>query len=151
MPVVVITWLGIDPNQSSIMLNSHMDVVPAFKDYWSHPPFGAEIDSDGRIYARGAQDMKCVGAQYLAAVRALKRDNVQLKRTIHIVFVPDEEQGGFLGMAKFVLSDNFKALNVGFCLDEGMASETDCFPVFYGERFTWRKSKLKHSVIYYLI
>lgn len=36
--------------------------------------------------------MKCVGVQYLAAIRALKRDGVQqLKRTVHIVFVPDEE------------------------------------------------------------
>lgn len=35
--------------------------------------------------------MKCVGVQYLAAIRALKRDGVkQLKRTVHIIFVPDE-------------------------------------------------------------
>lgn len=69
-----------------------MDVVPVFEENWTHPPFGAEIDSAGRIYARGSQDMKCVGVQYLAAIRALKQDNVELKRTIHVMFVPGKCQ-----------------------------------------------------------
>lgn len=59
-----------------------------FEDKWTHPPFGADIDSEGRIFARGAQDMKCVGVQYLAAIRALKKKGVTLKRTIHVMFVP---------------------------------------------------------------
>lgn len=120
-PIVVLTWVGSQPNLPSIILNSHMDVVPVFEEHWTHPPFAADIDKDGNIFARGAQDMKCVGVQYLAAIRALKRDGVQqLKRTIHVVFVPDEEVGGYLGMAKFVESDEFKAMNVGFSLDEGI-------------------------------
>lgn len=65
-----------------------MDVVPVFEDKWTYPPFGADIDSEGRIYARGSQDMKCVGVQYLAAVRALKKEGVTFKRTIHMIFVP---------------------------------------------------------------
>ena len=65
-----------------------MDVVPVFEDKWTHPPFGADIDSEGRIFARGSQDMKCVGVQYLAAIRALKKNGVTLKRTIHVMFVP---------------------------------------------------------------
>lgn len=90
-PVVVITWHGSQPELSSIVLNSHMDVVPVFEEHWTHKPFDADIDDDGKIFARGAQDMKCVGVQYLAAIRALKRDDVkQLKRTIHVMFVPDE-------------------------------------------------------------
>lgn len=70
------------------MLNSHTDVVPVFPENWTHPPFGAEIDAEGKIFARGAQDMKCVGMQYLAAIRALKKDGVTMKRTIHVVYVP---------------------------------------------------------------
>lgn len=42
-------------------------------------------------------------------------------------------------MAKFVHSDDFKALNIGFSLDEGIASPNDVFPVFYAERSTWCK------------
>lgn len=46
------------------------------------------MDNQGNIYARGAQDMKCVGIQYLEAIRRLKKDNVTVRRTIHILFVP---------------------------------------------------------------
>lgn len=86
-PVVVLSWIGKNPQLPSILLNSHMDVVPVYEEYWTHSPFGADI-SDGRIYARGTQDMKSVGMQYLAAIGRLKKDRVELKRTVHIVFVP---------------------------------------------------------------
>lgn len=42
-------------------------------------------------------------------------------------------------MAPFVHSNEFKALNVGFSLDEGVASPTDTYPVFYAERSVWCK------------
>lgn len=29
-PVVIITWTGLEPDQQSILLNSHMDVVPVY-------------------------------------------------------------------------------------------------------------------------
>lgn len=134
-PVVVITWKGSQPQLPSIMLNSHMDVVPVFADRWTYAPFGAEIDDDGKIYARGAQDMKSLGTQYLAAIRALKKDGVnQLKRTIHVTFMPDEEVGGELGMKVFVKTDAFKDLNIGFSLDEAAASDANDFFVFNAER-----------------
>lgn len=134
-PIVILTWKGSQPDLPSIVLNSHMDVVPVFPEYWKHKPFGAEMDKDGKIFARGSQDMKCVGVQYLAAIRALKRDGVkQLKRTIYVMFVPDEELGGQLGMAEFVNTKEFKAMNVGFALDEGVASPTQDFIVSYAER-----------------
>lgn len=145
-PVIILTWAGSQPNLPSVVLNSHMDVVPVFPEHWSYPPFAAEMDADGKIFARGAQDMKCVGMQYLAAIRALKRDGVQqLKRTIHIMFVPDEELGGSLGMMGFSTSDEFKALNVGFSLDEGIASPTDVFDVFYAERCIWQVQHRKRA------
>ncbi|XP_055303614.1 aminoacylase-1-like [Sitodiplosis mosellana] len=145
-PIVILTWVGEQPNLPSIVLNSHMDVVPVFEEHWTHKPFDADIDEDGKIFARGAQDMKCVGVQYLAAIRALKRDGVkQLKRTIHVIFVPDEEVGGYFGMAKFVTTDEFKALNVGFSLDEGIASPTEEFNLYYAERTIWQIEFICHG------
>lgn len=161
-PIVVLTWLGAEPQLPSVLLNSHMDVVPVFADNWTHPPFGADIDADGRIFARGSQDMKCVGVQYLAAIRALKADGiVQLKRTVHVMFVPgkylagltfvctlyifsnliDEETGGELGMRVFINTAEFRALNVAFALDEGIASPTDVFSVYFAERSIWSNYK----------
>lgn len=95
------------------------------------------MDDQGNIYARGSQDMKCVGIQYLEAVRRMKMSDRRFKRTIHISFVPDEEIGGKLGMKEFVRTNDFKALNIGFALDEGVASPTETFYMFYGERSIW--------------
>lgn len=55
------------------------------------------------------------------------------------VWSTDEEKGGALGMEKFVPSKDFVDLNVGFALDEGIASPNETFDVFYAERSTWRK------------
>ncbi|XP_031829899.1 aminoacylase-1 [Nomia melanderi] len=136
-PIVVLTWIGTDPSVPSILLNSHMDVVPVFEDKWTYPPFSAHMDEEGNIYARGSQDMKCVGIQYLEAIRRMKLAGQRFKRTIHISFVPDEEIGGILGMKDFVHTKDFKALNVGFALDEGVASPEEHFFMFYGERSIW--------------
>lgn len=41
-------------------------------------------------------------------------------------------------MMQFVKSDEFKTLNVGFSLDEGLASPTDEISLYYAERTVWR-------------
>ncbi|GJQ75973.1 hypothetical protein Trydic_g18028 [Trypoxylus dichotomus] len=137
-PIVVITWVGKEPNLPSIMLNSHMDVVPAYEDKWTHKPFSADMDSAGNIYARGTQDMKSVGIQYLEAVRKLKSKKVTLRRTVHITFLPDEETGEAGGMKHYVASSHFKDLNVGVVFDEGMPNPTEEFLLFNGERAGWK-------------
>ncbi|XP_014455632.2 aminoacylase-1 isoform X1 [Alligator mississippiensis] len=135
--ITILTWQGTSPQLCSILLNSHIDVVPVFEEHWSHDPFEAFKDSEGNIYARGAQDMKCVSIQYLEAIRRLKAEGKRFPRTIHLTFVPDEEIGGHKGMELFVKRPEFKALNVGFALDEGLANPTDTYTVFYGERNPW--------------
>lgn len=136
-PMGILTWQGVEPDLPSIMLYSHSDVVPVFQEHWKYDPFGAYKDEEGNIYARGAQDMKCVGIQYVESIRRLKQKGVKLKRTVHVVFGPDEEIGGKEGMAAFVTMQHFKDLNVGFALDEGLASPNDEFRMFYGERSCW--------------
>lgn len=56
--------------------------------------------------------MKCVGAQYLEAIRLLRASGFRPQRTAHVVFVPDEEIGGKAGMHAFVESEAFRELNV---------------------------------------
>lgn len=136
-PVIIITVEGEQPQLTSIMLNSHSDVVPVFEDKWSHNPFEAFKDEKGNIYARGAQDMKCVGMAYLEAIRNLMSKKVKFQRTIHVVFVPDEEIGGEEGMQPFLKHEEFKKLNVGFVLDEGLANPGEAFKLYYGERAPW--------------
>lgn len=133
-PTILLSWIGTRPELSSILLNSHMDVVPVFEEFWTHKPFDADMDEEGRIFARGTQDMKSVGMQYLAAIHRFKRNKVSLERTLHVSFVPDEENFGPDGMRTFAVSDAFKKLNVGFVMDEGELRSKEilkCFINFY--------------------
>lgn len=139
-PLVVMSWNGTEPAKSSVLFNSHMDVVPVFPEHWTYPPFDAHKTDDGKIFARGSQDMKCVGMQHLEAVRRLKAAGKTFPRTLHLSFVPDEEVGGVKGMKPFITSKSLEPFNVGFVLDEGLASgeDTDVIPVYYGERAIWQ-------------
>eukprot|EP00050_Salpingoeca_kvevrii_P011550 m.16220 g.16220 ORF g.16220 m.16220 type:complete len:456 (+) comp3484_c0_seq1:29-1396(+) len=136
-PVVVMTWAGADPTLPALMLNSHVDVVPVYESEWKYPPFSAHKDEEGNIFARGSQDMKCVGMQYYEVVRAIKESGKTLDRTVHLTWVPDEEIGGAAGMELFVKDPAFKKLNIGFALDEGLANPDEEYRVFYGERVPW--------------
>uniref|UniRef100_A0A1B0CTY8 N-acyl-aliphatic-L-amino acid amidohydrolase n=1 Tax=Lutzomyia longipalpis TaxID=7200 RepID=A0A1B0CTY8_LUTLO len=144
-PIVVLTWMGSEPELPTILLNSHMDVVPVYPETWTHPPFAAEIDDDGRIFARGSQDMKSLGMAYLAAIGRLQRNNFHPRRTIHILFVPDEETGSVDGMKAFVKTPEFQALNIGFALDEGHVSPAENYIFFYGEKTIWQPTFTIHG------
>lgn len=123
-PVIVITYAGADPSLPSLILNHHMDVVPAPNiKQWKTPPFAGLI-TDDVIIGRGVQDMKGVGVVYYCALKALKNAGIQPQRTIHFLAVPDEEIGGFTGTQQFIETDYFKTMNAQFILDEGIPSGT---------------------------
>jgi aminoacylase len=134
-PVVVATWNGTS-DLPAILLNSHYDVVPVMLEHWTVPAWEG-IRKDSRIYGRGAQDMKCVCAQYLVALRKLKSSGFKPVRTIHISYVPDEEIGGSGGMGILLQSDWYSEIKIDLALDEGLASEDSDYSVFYGERLPW--------------
>lgn len=118
-PLVLLKWPGSNSDLPAILLYSHTDVVPSEVNKWTYHPFSAHVDHNGNIYARGSQDMKCVGMQYLEAVRRLKASGFQPLRSIYLAFAPDEEIGGHDGAEKFAESEIFDKLNVGVVLDEG--------------------------------
>ncbi|TMW63754.1 hypothetical protein Poli38472_002695 [Pythium oligandrum] len=136
-PIVLATWKGEDETLPGIILNSHYDVVPPIREYWTWDPFQAKVLEDGNIYGRGTQDMKCVCIQYVEAVARLKSKGFVPKRNIHLLFVPDEELGGG-GMRSFLDTPEFKSVQpVAFAFDEGLANSSDAYTVFYGERVCW--------------
>lgn len=141
LPVVILTRRGTRPDLPAIGLNCHMDVVPVVAERWDKLPPGEtpftawEDPATGHIYARGSQDMKCVGAQYLCALKRLVKDSQKsLLRTVHSVWVPDEEIGGEDGMKLFATSAEFQNLNIGVMMDEGLAFDENKFVIFTGER-----------------
>ncbi|KAL6661141.1 hypothetical protein ACP70R_000525 [Stipagrostis hirtigluma subsp. patula] len=81
--------------------------------------------------------MKCVGMQYLEAIRRLRTAGFVPDRNIYVTFVPDEEIGGHDGVEAFIASKEFKDMNVGLVIDEGLASPGEQYRVFYAERSHW--------------
>jgi acetylornithine deacetylase len=79
-----------------LILSGHLDVVPPGDPAtWSVDPWAGEI-RDGRLYGRGACDMKGGIAAILAAVRSLMASGELrgLGGELMVVFVPSEEDGG---------------------------------------------------------
>ena len=78
----------------SLILQAHVDVVPAGpEDMWSHPPFEPVIAGDW-MYGRGAGDMKAGHAANLFALDALRRIGLQPAATVYVQSVVEEESTG---------------------------------------------------------
>ena len=85
------------PGRPRLHLNGHFDVVPP-GDGWTVDPF-AGVVREGRIYGRGASDMKSGIAAAVFALEALRRAGVELEGAVDISATVDEESGGFAGVA----------------------------------------------------
>ena len=80
----------------SLILSGHIDTVPIGSEPWRFDPFGAEIEG-GRLYGRGANDMKAGVATNLFIAEALADMGVKLKGDLTVETVVDEEFGGVNG------------------------------------------------------
>lgn len=95
-PNVVGRWPGTGAGRS-LILNGHIDVVPAGdRSLWTHDPYGAELVG-GRIYGRGAADQKAGIAAMLMAVGCLQDAGVRLSGDVILQSVVNEELGGYNG------------------------------------------------------
>lgn len=78
----------------TLVLNGHVDVVPAGeRDRWSVPPWEATI-ADGRVHGRGTADMKGALCCALSAVRAIRDAGIDVPGAVKIQSVVGEEDGG---------------------------------------------------------
>jgi acetylornithine deacetylase/succinyl-diaminopimelate desuccinylase-like protein len=96
-----------------LLLLSHLDVVPAPADDWTHEPFGGDV-ADGYVWGRGAVDMKDTIAMQVAVIRQLAaetraagRDPASdpvpgLSRDVLFAATADEEAGGWQGVGWLV-------------------------------------------------
>jgi acetylornithine deacetylase/succinyl-diaminopimelate desuccinylase-like protein len=113
-----------DGTKKSLVLLNHMDVVPAEASLWKEPPFSGVI-KDGVIWGRGSLDDKGAAIMELAAMLALKRQNISLRGDLIFLGTADEEAGGALG-AGYVLDKHFELFkNVGLVFNEGGGIRVD--------------------------
>ncbi len=77
-------------DRPGVMLSGHTDVVPVENQAWTRPPFRL-TEAEGRLYGRGAADMKgFVACAVAAALAAARRD---LATPLHLALSHDEEVG----------------------------------------------------------
>jgi acetylornithine deacetylase len=78
--------------EGGVVLSGHTDVVPVTGQAWTSDPFALTL-RDGRLFGRGASDMKGFIALALAAVPDML--GARLTRPAHLAFSYDEEVGCF--------------------------------------------------------
>lgn len=109
----VVAKMGSDEG-FSIILNGHVDVVPAGElTKWNFEPYCGTITED-KILGRGTSDMKAGVAGLLFAMKTLKESGAALKGNIRLHIVSDEESGGQYG-SKW-LCENGYSDNADACL-----------------------------------
>lgn len=92
-PNVVGTWEGTGGGRS-LILNGHIDTVePGVRDQWRVDPFSGEI-VDGRLFGRGALDMKAGVVANIVASAALRDLSWRPRGSLYVESVISEEDGG---------------------------------------------------------
>jgi acetylornithine deacetylase/succinyl-diaminopimelate desuccinylase-like protein len=77
--------------KKTLLFYGHYDVQPPEPvDEWLSPPFAAEI-RDGRVYGRGASDMKCGIMAVVEGIGAYLKTNSDLPVNVKIIFEGEEE------------------------------------------------------------
>ncbi|MER2519869.1 MAG: acetylornithine deacetylase [Bdellovibrionales bacterium] len=84
--------IGPDSKEGGIVLAGHTDVVPVQRDRWQSDPFTL-TERDGKLYGRGACDMKAFIACALSFIedRAINQRLGQLKAPLRLALTYDEE------------------------------------------------------------
>lgn len=87
-----ITKIG--TGKEKIILSGHLDVVPSGEDtQWKYPPFSAKVE-DGKLYGRGACDMKGGVTMLIGTIMKLNEYPELLENyTIYLLASADEESG----------------------------------------------------------
>jgi acetylornithine deacetylase/succinyl-diaminopimelate desuccinylase-like protein len=120
---ILIARIPGDGSKRPLMLGNHTDVVPVEQAYWTVPPFEGQV-RDGRVYGRGAVDMKGTGVMQLFAMLLAQRQGLALKRDLVFCAVPDEETGSDAGM-KWLCEQRPDLVDVEFALNEGSSGQPD--------------------------
>ncbi len=103
--------IGGEEQGTVLQFFDHLDVVPFTGEKWDeglHPLH--PVTRDGKIYGRGAADMKGGTACHMMAFKVLAESGIALNGKLQMVFVPDEEINGDYG-AQFLAKEHKDVVN----------------------------------------
>ena len=117
----IIARLKGDGSRKPVLLLGHLDVAGVTRADWDPAidPFGGEI-KDGRLFGRGAADMKDLVVMHVMAMLVARRRNLRLKRDLILAGVADEEGGSDLGM-RWLVANHWDKIAAEFSLNEGFS------------------------------
>jgi succinyl-diaminopimelate desuccinylase len=106
-----------NPDGPCLVFAGHTDVVPTGPvDRWTHPPF-VPVIQDGRLYGRGAEDMKGgVAASVAAALSYLRTNGAPKKGSIAFLITGDEEGPAINGTVKLLAHAKAKGYRLDHCV-----------------------------------
>ena len=101
----------------SLLLLSHLDVVPARAEEWSVPPFSGLV-KDGYIWGRGALDCKGLVAAEAMVMKLVKREGLRLRGDLIYAATADEEMGGRRGVG-WLVEHHPSKIKADYVINEG--------------------------------
>ena len=113
----VITRIKGEGGKRSLLLLSHLDVVPATSKEWSVDPFSGII-KDGFVWGRGALDCKDLVAIEAIVMKLLVRNGVKPKGDIIFAATADEERGGDAGV-RWLVENHPDKIRADYVINEG--------------------------------
>jgi succinyl-diaminopimelate desuccinylase len=94
----------------------HTDVVPTGPlEQWENDPFTPTI-RDGRLYGRGAADMKSSLAAFITAIDAFLAEHADHRGSIALLITSDEEGVAVDGTVKVVETLRARGESIDFCI-----------------------------------
>lgn len=109
----------------SLVLNGHVDVVPVEDPHkWNYDPWSGEV-KDGKMFGRGALDMKAGLGTIIMAAEAIIQRGIELKGDLIVEIVTEEELGG---------NGTLACVIKGYKGDAGIITEPTHFSVVVSNR-----------------
>lgn len=99
-----------------LLLMSHLDVVPAKAEDWTHHPFAGDV-ADGYVWGRGTMDTKNATAIQMMVMLMIARLGIRLKRDLLLAAMADEEVGG--QGAQFLVAEHPEWVRAEYAFNEG--------------------------------
>jgi acetylornithine deacetylase/succinyl-diaminopimelate desuccinylase-like protein len=113
-----------DTEGPTLAMISHVDVVPAVPEEWTHGPFSGDL-ADDFVWGRGALDMKDQVASEVAACLELGRSGWRpAAGELLLVVTADEETGAHIG-AQWVCSEHPDKVRADMVVNEGAGLAVD--------------------------
>ena len=101
----------------SLLLLSHLDVVPAIEKEWTVPPFSGTV-KDGYVWGRGAVDCKLLVADEALVMKLLKNEGSKPEGDIIFAATADEEKGGKYGV-EWLVNNCAHKIKADYVINEG--------------------------------